>query len=190
MKAWILPLVSVSLLLAIPGVQAQNNEASDAAANAEENSLLMQLQNCRRIDSSVERLDCYDRLARTQQTDEPSRAAARAERAEEARLEAAAQQQSRRDNAQQRRDDFGREHLARPAEDDTRRYITIVDSWQNPRGLWRFRTEEGAEWHQIESVRNFFYESDADYYIERGAMNSFMLSHDGSNRSIRVRRVD
>ncbi|RUO32546.1 type VI secretion system-associated protein TagO [Aliidiomarina soli] len=184
MKAWILPLVSVSLLLAIPGVQAQNN---DAAANAEENSLLMQLQNCRRIDSSVERLDCYDRLARTQQADESSRAAARAE---EARLEAAAQQQSRRDNAQQRGDDFGREHLARPAEDDSRRYINIVDSWQNPRGLWRFRTDEGAEWHQIESVRNFFYENDADYYIERGAMNSFMLSHDGSNRSIRVRRVD
>lgn len=172
------------------------------------NALSVRITACREIESSLERLDCYDRIARSLsnagqtrsdvEDDRQGRSSSRGqERAEDARAQAAAareaaaeRQQRLQDEARERRDDFGKEHRGEFGDDDQRRYVTIEESWQNPRGLWRFRTDDGAEWHQVQGGRYFALDADAAYYIERGALNSFRLSHEDTNRSINVRRVD
>lgn len=195
---------AAGLLLSDQSIALQEDNQTGASNSA----LSARITACREIESSLARLDCYDRVARAlttgshtasdAQDDEQGRPSSRGQaRAEEARALAAAareasaeRQQRSQDEARERRDDFGKEHRGDFSEDDQRRYVTIEESWQNPRGLWRFRTEDGAEWHQVQGGRYFALDADAAYYIERGALNSFRLSHDDTNRSINVRRVD
>ena len=167
----LLILSALSIGLVVPSVQANDNQQS---------ALTSALTECRGIESALERLDCYDRVTRDLdgvQTDtstvEPAPAAS------QSRESATAQSES---------DNFGREHRG-VEHADTKRYVEIAEVWQNPRGLWRFRLADGAEWHQVQSGY-FDYQEDGHYYIERGMLNSFRLLRDGSNRHIRVRRID
>lgn len=184
---------------------------SSAAAEAQESKLenerqlVQRLLVCRALDSAVERLDCFDKLTRTldQQSIESGaeareaaqlRTAETRERAAQRREEAQQRAEQAREAAASRRqqttaDDFGREHRPQESELEAQVYIDIEEAWQNPRGLWRFRLTSGAEWHQVQAER-FVYSEDNNYYIERAALNSFLLGWDGSNRNIRVRRVD
>lgn len=171
---------STSALVAAALLVSGNVASGSAAAQS---TLEERLYECRAIESALERLDCYDNLSRESgELRRQSAAPVRAERTEEA--EQPVEQASSRD-------DFGREHRRQLADDDSgKRYIQIEEKWQNPRGLWRFRLDDGAEWHQTEASQAFSFEDDASYYIERGMFNSFRLSHDNTNRSIRVRRAD
>lgn len=136
-----------------------------SSVQAQQGTLTSELVECRSIESALERLDCYDQVTRS-----------------------LASAQSDVGAAQTDRDNFGREHRG-VEHAETQRYIEITEAWQNPRGLWRFRLDDGAEWHQVQSGY-FDYQEDGRYYIERGMLNSFRLLRDGSNRNIRVRRVD
>lgn len=152
-----------------------------------QSTLEERLYQCRAIESALERLDCYDNLSREsgelRRSSAPESSAS--ERSEPVQAEPQQAQTQSQDN------DFGREHRRQPAaDDDGKRYVEIVEKWQNPRGLWRFRLADGAEWHQTEASQAFSFDDNADYYIERGMLNSFRLSHDNTNRSIRVRRAD
>lgn len=137
------------------------------AAQAETPVLEEKLAECRAIESSVQRLDCYDQLAQEQQ--------GAGERDEAAPTE-------------QGRADFGMEHHRSQLADKI--YIEIAEKWQSPHGAWRFITADGQEWHQTQVQRSFAFRDDEKYFIERGALGSFMLGYDGSNRTTRVRRVN
>ena len=150
---------------------------SASAAVAEEREgenaepLTERLLNCRSMESALERLDCYDSVTRA--------------------LSGSAEHRSEGTSARQQQpsDEFGRESRRQSGEDERRRYIEITEAWQSPHGMWRFSLADGSEWHQTQSDR-FNYDESNTYYIERGALSSFRLGWDGSNRNIRVRRVD
>lgn len=183
--------------------------ATQAAEDSEYYQRLSErLVTCRAMDSSVERLDCYDRVASDLDTasdedlargrdsqgaaqlraeENRERASSRQEEAQQRALEAREEAERRRSEASS--NDFGREHRRSVEDEDGRRYVEIVEAWQNPRGAWRFSLADGSEWHQTQTDR-FHYDENNTYYIERGALNSFRLGWDGSNRNIRVRRVD
>lgn len=183
-------LLLCSLGLLSLNAQAQSNDASMAE----------RLQQCAEFESGVARLDCYDALAvevaaargegeargrgRGREMAEQGR-----DRAEEGRQRA----EEARDRAQQQRESRSaqRDEMDEAVEsDDGKRYITIVERWQDPRGFWHFVTESGAEWQQTDADSRFLMEDDANYYIETGFFNSHSLSHDDTNRRLRIRRVN
>lgn len=186
-------LIMCSLGLLSLNVQAQDNDGSVAE----------RLQGCAELDSGVARLDCYDALAvevaaeggegrgrgREMVQERSERGRERAEegreRAEEARQRA---QQKREERGRGIRDDRDeREERGQSEDEDGKRYITIEERWQNSRGLWRFRTADGEEWAQVEADSQFPMETGTSYYIESGFFNSYTLSHDGTNRRLRIR---
>lgn len=177
--------------------------AAPALAQADTSELSRQLTECRSVESALERLDCYDRVTRNlaapeaRQRGEQAREQAqqRADdnraRAEAEREAAVARASAARESAQQTReraDDFGREHR-NIDQSEGRRWVNVEETWQNAHGLWRFRLDDGSEWHQTQSSY-FAFDPDTRHFIERGALNSFRLGQEGSNRSVRVRRVD
>lgn len=205
----LLPQLLVLGSLATLGTGLNIVHAQEQTGDAE--AITARLLECRAIESALQRLDCYDEVSRnvtsaegrsgTVATRRVEEARQRAEenrgQAETRRQEALSQAEAARERAQQgqgenpslRTDEFGREHRRQQDPDEGPHYIEIVEAWQNPHGLWRFRLESGAEWHQLQSGY-FDYEEGDRYYIERGMLNSFRLGREGSNRMIRVRRVD
>lgn len=181
-------LAAALLLLALPNAQAEEKRES----------LSERLVNCRAIDSALERLDCYDQVTRNLNADAAGHdiSLRRGDRGEDAREQAQQRAQEQRDRAESQRSEareqassnFGREHRNQRTDEDVR-YVEIIESWQGPRGLWRFRMADGAEWHQTQSG-HFQFDEDETYFIRRGVLNSFMLGQESNNRSIRVRRVD
>lgn len=138
--------------------------------HASNEGLKEQLTECFDIQSSVQRLDCYDQIAKQQQASEPQHASGASESGRAA---------------------FGLENRQRKNEEsEDKIFIEIAEKWQNARGRWRFITEDGQEWYQIESDTRFMFDDGQRYYIERGALGSFRLSHEGTNRVTRVRRAD
>lgn len=158
--------------------------STPAAGQDNDRELADRLLECRAVESALERLDCYDQITRSLRA---AQSEARADQASAAR-DGVAEGRSRADDARGQRDDFGREHR-RTENSDSKRAIDIREAWQNPHGLWRFRLADGSEWHQTQSG-HLDYREGEQYYIERGLLNSFRLSQEGSNRTIRVRRVD
>ncbi|MCC5880556.1 MAG: hypothetical protein JJU03_11760 [Idiomarina sp.] len=201
------------LLLALHAGVATAHAEQGEDRQAAERALSQRMLACRSIESAVERLDCFDRVARSldtagsderagserargdaARTSAQARAAANREQAdarqEEALQRAAEAREAGAARAEQgRSDNFGREHRRDPDADDDLRYVEITEAWQNPRGLWRFRMDDGSEWHQTQNER-FQYDENANYFIERGILSSFRLGWEGSNRNIRIRRVD
>ncbi|MGX5914696.1 hypothetical protein ACR0ST_08210 [Aliidiomarina sp. Khilg15.8] len=185
-------LILCSLGLLSLNVQAQDNNASA--------SLAERLQGCAELESGVARLDCYDSLAvevAAARDDGEARGRGRGremaeqgrERAEEGRQRA----EEARERAQQQRESRGRGERddERPREDaDGKRYITIVERWQDPRGFWHFVTDNGTEWEQTDADSRFPMNDDAHYYIETGFFSAHSLSHDDTNRRLRIRRVN
>jgi multidrug efflux pump subunit AcrA (membrane-fusion protein) len=172
----------------------------NAQAQQADNSVAERLQGCAELESGVARLDCYDALAvevaaqRTNAGDTGrGRVEERAEQGRERAAEARERAEEARERAQQQREARQRERQeAAEAEsrDDGKRYITIVERWQDPRGFWHFLTESGAEWEQTDADSRFPMDDDARYFIESGFFGSQSLSHDDTNRRLRIRRVN
>ena len=156
------------------------------------------LDACAEIEDSLERLVCYDNLAKKEQSGErkrqdrelPEQARKGKQKAAEMRDKA----QERREQAQQSRKDterasdrFGFEHKEREETEDERVNVTLAEREEGPYGKWRITLKNGQVWKQTDSGY-FSWEGDA-YYIERGALNSFFFGREGSNRRMRVQRV-
>ncbi len=132
-----------------------------------------QLAECASITNALKRLVCFDELA------------ANANVAVTTKSTETAQKQS----AVQRNDNFGKEHKVIEQNSEGRQTIAIKSRKKNLRGLWIIETESGQTWQQAEAD-TFLFKEGAQYYIERGVFNSFYLSHDGTNRRLKVRRID
>lgn len=115
-----------------------------------------------------------------QRADERAEAAERRAREAEARAQEA---EARAQEAEARRQEQARSS-GKPIEG--KEYVTIDEAWQNARGLWFFRLDNGQVWRQQEAGR-FNYDPNTRYYIEEGRfLNSYFMGTDGSNRRIRV----
>ncbi|CAH9065774.1 hypothetical protein PSECIP111951_03436 [Pseudoalteromonas holothuriae] len=66
---------------------------------------------------------------------------------------------------------------------------TIIEVKKSPTGSRLFKLDIGQSWKQLGT--NSFYAKKGDKIeIERGTLDSFLMKKVGSNRSIRVKRVD
>ncbi|RUO18965.1 hypothetical protein CWE08_10415 [Aliidiomarina iranensis] len=113
--------------------------------------------------------------------------------AAERRAEEAEERLARQQSAQQRAEaeaERRREEAARNQPPSSKTYVSVAEAWQNPRGLWRFRLENGQVWEQTSSESGIRYRENQRYYIEPGAFGSFFLGTDANNRRMRVRLAD
>lgn len=143
----------------------------------------------RGVEAARQRAEEARAQAETRRQEARGQADAAREQAQQERQHGAVQREQGDNPSLRAADDFGREHRRQRDAEEGPHHIEIVEAWQNPHGLWRFRLASGAEWHQLQSAY-FDYEEGGNYYIERGMLNSFRLGREGSNRMIRVRRVD
>lgn len=148
-----------------------------SSAGAQETTL----RQCANIDDSLERLVCYDKVAQRQQDNaEPAPAQAAPKKA------AKRSQQQTEQNAQQQ---FGMEHKAQAEGQTDKIEVEVVAREQGPYKKWRITLSNGQVWKQTGSASYFSWDDDDTYYIERGAFNSFFFGREGSNRRLRVKRV-
>ncbi|MDN7135893.1 hypothetical protein [Pseudidiomarina terrestris] len=142
-------------------------------ANAQEISQ-QQLRNCAAIENPLQRLVCYDKLAAGEALPATTQGSA-----------------SGSQNAGNVEAEFGREHLDDPTSDRPDKILVkIADAQRNFFGKWEILLTNGQRWEQTDS-RTVPLPDDADYYIERGVLNSFFLGRVGDEaRRIRVRRVE
>lgn len=128
-----------------------------------------QLAACAKIENPLQRLVCFDQLSAgekpvivQQQTGKPVVSA---------------------------EDKFGREHIDDDRAAPDKIFVEIVGKSKDVYGYWVLELSNGQRWRQTEGA-TYQLPDDADYYIERGALDSFFLGREGINRRIRVQRID
>jgi len=156
-------LLGATLLLAAGSVNAQQEA----------------LQQCAGIEDSLERLVCYDNIAKQSQGDSKQ-----AERQKSNTQEMTSQQES--SSSQQT---FGMEHKDKEEGQVDRIEVEVASKEQGPYKKWRITLNNGQVWKQTDSGGYFPWDDDDTYYIERGALNSFFFGREDSNRRMRVQRV-
>ncbi len=128
-----------------------------------------QMAACAQIENPLQRLVCFDELAANGDY-QP--------------------QQSASNNNNSRADDFGKEHLKDDnADGPDKRYVEIVKKTKDPYGRWILQLENGQRWQQTDST-TYQLPENADYYIERGILNSFYLGRTDLNGRIKVKRIN
>lgn len=134
-------------------------------------------KECAEIGDSLERLVCYDSLAKKQIEPEISKAKDKAQK----------KHKQKSHSSHEKR--FGMEHKSQEGETLEKIEVEVVAKKEGPRGKWRIELTNGQVWKQTGSTTYFPWSEEDTYYIERGALNSFFFGRDGSNRRMRVQRV-
>jgi len=146
------------------------------------------LEGCAEIEDSLERLVCYDNLAKKTQSGEKQRQDRELpEQARKGKQKAAEMREKAQERRERASDRFGFEHKEKEETEDERVNVTLAEREEGPYGKWRITLKNGQVWKQTDSGY-FSWDGDA-YYIERGALNSFFFGREGSNRRMRVQRV-
>jgi len=144
---------------------------------------------CRSEQNAVKRLQCYDAIATTIAAQSVSKVTDITSTSTQADtvstfshpIETAA------DIAQSTNSEFGREHRQNPEQLIDSLDVIVSNIKYSPYKSLIVTFDNGQQWRQIGT----------DYYkiavgevhhINRGALNSFMLSNDNNNRTIRIRR--
>jgi len=144
------------------------------------------IASCADIDNAQERLACYDRAAE----DASNLPVVRLPRnTRQAAPDTAANQGNVQQ--QQRQDEFGLEVKQERQQNrgpDSRSY-TVLSARHNDFTGWTIEFDGGGTWKQIGTDR-FDIEVGQRYTVRRSSFNSFMLSSEGSNKKIRITRVE
>lgn len=129
---------------------------------------------CKKISDNMQRLACFDQI-QPGDTPAPDQTAPVAVTAKP-------------NQAVLTEDDFGLEHKA-AVKDKLESSVPMVlkKLTKTPFGLQIFSFENGQVWRQV-SKETFNTRLGNTYILERGSLNSFFLSEEGSNRKTRVRR--
>lgn len=205
-------LASVLTLVVSAATQAQQNE----------------MQRCAAMEDSLERLVCYDNMAKNQQRQHGEDMQQRQQMgqqqqemgkqqremgqkrgkkqgqegrqhgqhmAEQAREKGQTMRSERNhredDDRQDNAERFGMEHKNADQQGKIEKLqVKVAERREDPYGNWIITLENGQVWKQTESVGYFRWQEDDDYYIERGALNSFFFGREGANRRFRVTRVE
>jgi hypothetical protein len=123
-----------------------------------------QLATCAKIENPLQRLVCFDKLS-----------------AGEAPVVG-----QQRDRVV---DDFGSESIRGSANVADKIFVEIASKTKNAQGYWVIELTNGQRWCQTETA-TFQFADGAEYYIERGALDSFFLGRSDLNRRLRVIRID
>ncbi|HET8817268.1 MAG TPA: hypothetical protein VFM61_07475 [Pseudidiomarina sp.] len=154
--------VSLSSVICSTAVAACFSVAAQAQSVSSE-----QLAVCAQIENPLQRLVCFDKLAAGERVD-------------------ATEQETVSSNSEEK---FGREHKKASNVVDDVMYVSIAEKSKDPYGRWIIVLTNGQKWKQMDSD-TYQLPSDAEYYIERGVLNSFYLGRTEINKRIRVQRVD
>lgn len=146
------------------------------------------LEQCAEIEDSLERLVCYDNIAKRQKS-EAKQAEGKARGKAQAQKQKAKTQQSAKQRDSSSEQSFGMEHKDREEGQVDRIEVEVASKEQGPYKKWRIELGNGQIWKQTDSAGYFPWNEDDTYYIERGALNSFFFGREGSNRRMRVQRV-
>lgn len=130
---------------------------------------------CKKLSDDTKRLACFDQIQLQPHVAAPEAGAAKAAVA-------------RPGQAVLTEDDFGLEHKA-AVKDKLQSSVPMVlkKISTTPFGIQIFSFENAQVWRQV-SKETFNAKTGKTYILERGALNSFFLSEEGSGRKTRVRR--
>ncbi|MTJ02686.1 hypothetical protein [Idiomarina piscisalsi] len=146
------------------------------------------LEACADIENSLERLVCYDNLAKKEQSGKQRRQDRELpEQARKGKQKAAEMREKAQERRENTNDRFGLEHKEKEENEEERISVTLADREEGPFGKWRITLTNGQVWKQTDS--GYFSWDGDSYYIERGALNSFFFGREGSNRRMRVQRI-
>ncbi|RLV61363.1 hypothetical protein D5018_02490 [Parashewanella curva] len=133
-----------------------------------------QLKRCQIINDKLERLICYDRVAKSvNSTSTTSLSKAKVQSASKNLIPANPE------------DDFGR---VKPKPDAIAKLnLTVASVTKSHYGTLRIRFSNGQSWRQLDS-RRFRLKRGDKVFIKKAALGSFLLGMDGRNSTIRVKR--
>ena len=145
-------------------------------AVAEQPTLQQALELCRAEQNALRRLTCYDAIDYAN-----SQATAKS-------LPAQANAQAQQASGKPAETDFGLEHRQRH---DTKEQLNLIvkSVTYSPRKELIVEFDNGQRWRQI-GTEYYSIKEGQQHHIKRGVLNSFLLSNDDNNRTIRVRRID
>ncbi|MDR7121626.1 hypothetical protein [Rheinheimera soli] len=137
-----------------------------------------QLTQCRAIQNDLKRLVCYDKIGSATFSHSVSSGTA----AIEPRSTSTEQVQTLSSER------FGVEHkgIAKTAASSMTAQVTAIQ--QSKTGLWTITLDNGQKWRQISSDGFIIREGD-NIVINRGTLNSFLLSKIGTERQTKVSRL-
>lgn len=164
------------------------------------------LEECARIHSNTERLACFDALAADMLQSKPARQTVK-QTSDEAKEKA--QQDKRRANApaelsrssqqpareaasqsQNAVKEFGLENRQKPDKEEVEEVTsTVIGLEKSPRGKLILKLENGMIWQQ-KNDDYFKAEINDEATVSRGFFGVFYLGVEGTNRRIKVERVD
>ena len=141
-------------------------------AVAEQPALQQALELCRAEQNALRRLTCYDAIDHTNTKTTATSLPAQAQQA----------------NGKPAETDFGLEHKQRH---DTNEQLNLIvkSLTYSPRKELIIEFDNGQRWRQI-GTEYYSIKVGEQHHIKRGVLNSFLLSNDDNNRTIRVRRID
>lgn len=145
------------------------------------------LKQCAEIEDSLERLVCYDNLAKQQQPEKAERKVKEKEIAKKQKDKGQKPVEQRADDSSEQ--SFGMEHKEKEEGELDRVEVEVASKEQGPYEKWKIVLSNGQVWKQTDSQSYFPWDENSVYYIERGAFNSFFFGREGSNRRLRVQRV-
>jgi hypothetical protein len=177
------PIVSigVSALLVL------SNFSINAAAQA--NTLAQAVEKCRKLEDSLQRLVCYDRISMPtakqgvnapKGKSSPKPAPKAADMLESAQL---SPHNSSADEA-----DFGREGKAQRERQADTMTVNIVNVSENVRGEKTITFDNASVWRQVDNS-NLRLKKGQKVIIERGLFGAFYLKVDGLNQTMKVKRI-
>lgn len=148
------------------------------------------LEQCAGIEDSLERLVCYDNVAKQSQGEAKQAEGKARGKAQAEKQKAKAQQSAKQRGNNSLEQSFGMEHKDRQEGQLDRVEVEVSAKEQGPYKKWRIVLANGQVWKQTDSGGYFPWDEDDTYYIERGALNSFFFGREGSNRRMRVQRIE
>lgn len=154
--------VSLSSVVCSTAVAACFSVAAQAQSVSSE-----QLAVCAQIENPLQRLVCFDKLAAGEQVNANEQQAA----------------------TRSPEDRFGKEYKEENRVVDDLMSVSIAEKSQDPYGRWVIVLTNGQKWKQMDST-SYQLPNDAEYFIERGVLNSFYLGRTDINKRIRVQRAD
>ena len=179
------------------------------------NSLLDELGICAKNTDSLQRLVCYDKLAKDTKSHPPKQAQVILKDSivekgdstvqvapkvqpetvlavsERPNIPAVVEPQSVglvANSVKQQQASFGKEGIKRPEDIIKQLKVKVIKIQKAPYGELIITVENGQVWRQTDGMR-FKLSTDEMIIIERGALGSFFIGKENTNRRIRAKRV-
>ena len=163
-----------------------------------------QLKECSKIQVSLIRLQCYDRLTQDPVASQPAKTARKkfrlrrkSNQAEQVAADAGTEVQSQGSTAAGRvgqsdesTDQFGKERMAKSEDEDTDQITSrILGEFKGWSGYTEFKLENGQLWQQSSEGLLIVRINNPTVIIKKSFFGTYNLSLEGVNSTIKVRRI-